>query len=311
MPRVSVIVPAYNAEEHLTQALDSIVAQSYRDWEAVVVDDVSSDRTAEVAAHFDSRMKLVQLSANGGPAAARNHGISHAEGDMLAFLDSDDYWLPSYLEHQVDVYDTRRARRREIGVVACDAHVVVSASYLPRTYLEYLEFNGDISVTTLLKSNPIFASALSPRYVVEEAGGFCTQIRGTEDHDLWLRVVELGYSVVVSRVPLAVYRVRAGSLSADSRPIARGTQLMLLRALERGNLDTGQIRIARRELRRQRAIQRIASPAGLSWRAVLSALPLLMVVAAENPRRWRSFARVVTSRGQSLSRFGKGDVERG
>ncbi len=228
---------------------------------------------------------------------------------MLAFLDSDDYWLPSYLEHQVDVYDTRRTSGREIGVVACDAHVVVSAGYLPRTYLEYLEFEGGISVTTLLKSNPVFASALSPRHVVEEAGGFCTQLRGTEDHDLWLRVVELGYSIVVSRVPLAVYRVRGGSLSADSLPIARGTQLVLRRALDRGNLNASQIRIARRELRRQRAIQRIASPAGLSWRAVLCALPLLTVVAAENPRRWRSFARVVTSRGQSLSRFGRSDVQ--
>src|SRR5262249_47288842 len=236
MPRVSVIIPAHDAEAHISQTLDSVVAQTYREWEAVVVDDASTDRTAEIATGFDPRVKVVRLATNGGPAAARNHALAHASGELVAFLDSDDYWLESYLQHQVDVYDSRCAAGGDVGIMACDARVLVGERLLPESYLEHLGFDGEVPLTSLLESNPIYASATCPRRVVDEAGGFETRLRGIEDHDLWLRVVELGHSVVVSRVPLAVYRVRDESLSADPRPIARGTQILLGRAIARGNL---------------------------------------------------------------------------
>ena len=90
MPRVSVIIPAFNAEAHLAQALDSVVAQTRGDWEVVVGDDCSADRTREIAASFGARVKLASNPRNEGPAAARNLAISHSSGELLAFLDSDD-----------------------------------------------------------------------------------------------------------------------------------------------------------------------------------------------------------------------------
>ena len=304
MPRVSVIIPAFNAEAHLAEALDSIVTQTYRDWEVVVGDDGSTDRTPEVAAQFGTRVNVARSKANRGLSAARNLAISHSSGELLAFLDSDDYWLPDYLEQQVALYDTRRADGADVGIVACDARILGPEGFHPRTYCEYVEAGGDVTVTRLLRSNPIFTSAMCPRLVVDEAGGFYTGLRVAPDHDLWLRIVELGHCVVISHSLLAVYRVREQSVSADPGPMARDAQAVLRRALARGNLTARQRRIARRELRRQRAIERIASPDGFSYRRLPSTLPLLVRVAAEHPRRWPSFARVLTTRGRSLSRFG-------
>jgi glycosyltransferase involved in cell wall biosynthesis len=302
MPRVSVIMPAFNAEAHIAEALASIVAQTSRDWEVVVGDDGSTDRTPDIAAQFGTRVKVARSEANRGPSAARNLAISHSSGELLAFLDSDDYWLPNYLEHQVGLCDTRRADGTDVGIVACNARILGPDGFLPGTYGERVDAGGDVTVTRLLRSNPIFASAISPRRVVDQAGGFCVDLRGTEDHDLWLRIVELGHTVVLSRTPLAVYRIRRQSLSADPGPMAVGSQAVLRRALERGNLTARQRRIAHRELRLHQAIERITSPDGL-YRRLPSTLPLLVRVAAEHPRRWPSFARVLASRGRSLSRF--------
>jgi glycosyltransferase involved in cell wall biosynthesis len=300
---VSVIIPAYNAELELAQALDSVAAQTYADWEVVVGDDGSTDGTAKVAERLGSGLVLVRSEANHGPSTARNLAIAASSGELLAFLDSDDYWLPDYLDHQVRLLDASRREGVEVGIVACDAEVLGPAGRLPRTYLDLIGFEGEVTVTRLLSSNPIFVSAVSPRRVVDEAGGFCADLRAAEDHDLWLRIAELGYAIVVSRAPLAVYRVRGRSLSADPGPMARGTQAVLLRALARGNLTSRQRRIARRELRLQRAVERVAAQEGLLHRGVLSSLPLLARVAVENPRRWPSFARVLATRGGSLHRF--------
>ena len=308
MPRVSVIMPAFNAEAHIAEALASIVAQTYGDWEVVVGEDGSTDRTPDVAAQFGPRVKVVHSEANRGPSAARNLAISHSSGELLAFLDSDDYWLPDYLEHQLGLYDTRRDGT-DVGIVACNARILGPDGFLPGTYGERVDAGGDVTVTRLLRSNPIFASAMSPRHVVDQAGGFCAELRGTEDHDLWLRIVELGHTVVLSRTPLAVYRIRSQSLSADPGPMAVGSQAVLRRALGRGNLTARERRIAQRELRLHRAIERITSSDGL-YRRLPSTLPLLVRVAAEQPRRWPSFARVLASRGRSLSRFGGSDSHR-
>src|SRR4051812_49192629 len=100
MPRVSIIIPAFNAEEHIDETLGSVCHQTYDDWEIVVCDDCSTDGTAERARSFGDCLTLVRTEANAGPSAARNLAIEHSSGELLAFLDADDYWLPTYLERQ-------------------------------------------------------------------------------------------------------------------------------------------------------------------------------------------------------------------
>ncbi len=204
MPRVSVIIPAYNSAAYLGEAVRSVQQQTYDDWEAIVVDDASGDDTFAVAASFGGRVRAVRGERNRGPAGARNLALEHASGELIALLDADDAWLPSYLERQVQRLDTERARGRRVGIVACNARV--SGSH-QRTFLDH--FRGPLEPVTLervLRGNPIFISALVLRQAGEEAGWFAEELFGTEDHDLWIRILELGYEAVLNHEVLAVYR---------------------------------------------------------------------------------------------------------
>jgi teichuronic acid biosynthesis glycosyltransferase TuaG len=303
MPRVSIIIPAFNAEAYIGETLRSVEGLTYADWEVVLADDCSTDRTVEIAASFGQRFKIVQASQNAGPAAARNLAITQSTGELLAFLDADDYWLPDYLEQEVGLFDAVRARDGALGIVACDARVLSGDRFLPRSYMEIVGFPDRVTTAGLLRFNPIFVSAMSPRAVVDEAGGFNPEIFGVEDRDLWLRIVELGYRVVANRSALAVYRLAAQSVSSNPASMARATQIFYRRALERGKLTRHERRIARRELRLQRAIERIASPNGTSLAHVARALPLFALVAAEHPNRWPSYARMLVRRKMRLSAF--------
>ncbi len=293
MPRVSVIIPAFNAEEYIEQALRSVLDQTYDDWEIVVCDDCSTDATAERVRSFGDRLRLVRTGANSGPAAARNLAIAHSSGELLAFLDSDDYWLPAYLERQVALYDSANAPTGDVGIVACNASLLRSNGTRPETHMDVVRFPRKVGLPRLLRSNPIFGSALAPRRVVDEIGGFCPDLSRAQDFDLWIRIVEAGYRVVATREVLAVHRVRATSWSSDVGVMARYTQSTYRRALERGNLSVRERRIARRELRRQRLIEQISFERGLSYRRTLRSLPLLLLVVAEHPHTWRSVPRLV------------------
>jgi glycosyltransferase involved in cell wall biosynthesis len=101
MPRVSVTVPAFNAEQHLAQAIECVHAQTYEDWEVVVADDGSTDATSGIAGGFGPRVRVVRQPANRGVGAALELAVSHSTGELVAVLAADDYWLPDYLEEQV------------------------------------------------------------------------------------------------------------------------------------------------------------------------------------------------------------------
>src|SRR5258708_6914008 len=110
-PLVSIIIPAYNRKAMLFDAVASVLAQSYRDWELIVVDDGSTDGTADdLHARFGSRVRLIAQSRR-GVAAARNLGVRSARGDYIAFLDSDDFWLPRKLERQMAFMEESADRR--------------------------------------------------------------------------------------------------------------------------------------------------------------------------------------------------------
>jgi glycosyltransferase involved in cell wall biosynthesis len=297
VPRVSVIIPAFNAEAHIAEALRSVESQTYGDWEIVVGNDASTDRTVEVAGGF-KRVTTVSARENGGPAAARNLAIERSSGEVLAFLDADDYWLPTFLEEQVAVYD----RNRDAGIVTCDARVLADKVFLSRTYMQVVGFPERVTKAELLRFNPLF-KGLAPRAAVDAAGGFDPAIFGVEDWDLWLKIVELGYRVVANRAALVVYRLAPDSVSSNAASMARASQVFYRRALERGNLTPRERRIAGRELRLQRAVEQVASPEGVTLGSVARMLPLITLVAVEHPRRWPSYARMIARRKLRFSSF--------
>jgi glycosyltransferase involved in cell wall biosynthesis len=293
-----VIVPAHNSTAHLADAVHSIQRQTYEDWEAIVVDDASQDGTFELASSFGGRVRVLRTETNLGPAGARNLGLAEASGELIALLDADDLWLPEYLERQVGRLDAERAHGRRVGIVACDARVSRDENDRQAAFLDH--FRGQLEPLTLervLRGNCIFISALVPRQAGDDAGWFATELFGTEDHDLWIRILERGYEAVLNREVLAIYRQPPGSISSDLARMGAGNQLTYRRALARGRLTPGQQRIVRSQLRYNRAMEAVAKARFAGDRAVLvRELPRLVLVALTNPRSWGDWLRVVVGR---------------
>ena len=303
MPRVSVVTPAHNSEEFLGAALRSVEGQSYDDWEVVVADDASSDRTAAVAEAFGPRVTVLRSERNLGPAGARNLALARAGGELVTLLDADDYLLPEFLEQQVNAYDQACAAGVPVGLVTCNARILTPDGMSGVTYHDLHRWSGELTLERLLERNPVFVSSLFPRRLIDEVGPFDVEIRGSEDFDLWVRIMERGYRALVNPEPLAVYRRWPGALTASQATSARSDRLAYQRALERGRLEPRQARIARRRLRYSRALEMVATAASgapparaaARRRAVLS-LPLILRVAVENPGSWATWARGAAER---------------
>jgi len=294
MPRVSVIVPAHDSAQSIVATLESVRGQTFPDWEVVVCDDASTDATAEVVERLrDPRISLVRAPRNLGPAGARNLALERAQGELVAFLDADDRWLPRYLQSQVEAYDHARTAG-DVGLVACDAHIEEAGRRLEDSYLEQFAAVEPLGLDRVLRRNCVFISALAPRAVVDELGGFAPELFGTEDHDLWIRILETGRRAVLNREILAVYRRAPGSVSSNVARMGANNQRTYARALARGRLSPDQRRIARSELRYNRAMEAVAG----AWfdrrpARLLRALPSVLLVAATRPDHWRDWLRVL------------------
>jgi len=286
VPRVSVITPAYNAQSFIADTLGSVQRQTFGDWEAVVCDDCSADGTVQaVEAIGDPRIRVVRNPQNTGPAGARNQALAHARGELIALLDADDLWEPRFLERLVAEYDRTGAQ-----IVACDAYLVVDGERLEGTYYGRIDARGERTLESMLRVNEIYGGAVIERRAGEAVGWFDPAMFGTEDHDLWLRILEDGGRVAVVEEPLASYVLADASVSSNLGRMARNEQTLFRSALERGRLDPRQRRIARDQLRYYAAMEAVADRSG-----VVRRLPGLLSVAARNPGRWGAWLRALRS----------------
>ena len=314
MPRVSVIIPAYNSAEVLPEALRSVEAQTNDDWEVVVCDDASDDDTADVAEGFGERFRVIRSKENTGPAGARNKALAVARGEFIALLDADDLWLPDFLAEQLAFYESSEAERPGVGIVTCDALILGPDGYAPGTFRDRIPFPEKPTLAKLLAQNTIYGAALMPRSIAEEVGGFSAECFGTEDYELWVKVLERGYRAVSNPKPLAVYRLQEGSASWDPSIAARNQQKVHRLALERGRLGWRERWIARRELRVYRLVEdmyEIQSQRATSGRfpiaRALRAAPRALAVVVENPQRWlRVLGRLFRMRGPLTQRLSPG-----
>jgi glycosyltransferase involved in cell wall biosynthesis len=211
MPKVSVIIPCYNHAHYLPFALDSVLAQTFQDWEAIVVDDGSTDNTANVCAgHSDPRI-LYTYQENRGLSAARNSGINRTNGTYIAFLDADDTWEPEFLARSVE----RLQIDESIGFVySRNYHIDPQGNRLPRL--------GGRPLTSHQFRIHVFKGGFFPAHAalirmsaLEAVGYFDTQLTSVEDWDLWLRLCT-SYQVDAIDEPLVNYRIYPGSMSTDA-----------------------------------------------------------------------------------------------
>lgn len=206
-PTVSVIIPCYNLGQYLDEAVESVLAQTYQDFEIVVVDDGSTDSiTQALLADYRRPRTRVIRAPHGGVSAARNLGIANTTGAYLCALDADDRLEPTYFEKAVPVLDA-------------DASIAFVSCWLRTFGDEEWEWKPErCDLPTLLWEDTVLTASLVRREALVAAGGYDTQmpIQGLEDWDLWLTLAERGCRGVILREVLFNYRRRAGSLSTIS-----------------------------------------------------------------------------------------------
>lgn len=247
-PKVSVITPAYNTAGYIGETLESIFAQTYRDFEVVVVNDGSPDTPELEAALGPYRSRIVYLEhENGGPAAARNAGIRVARGAYVAFLDSDDLWEPDYLAVQIGMLEADPA----IDALYPNGRTFGEGAAVGLTAMDLSPSDGPVTLERVLDERcniPIYATAR--RDAVVRAGLFDETFRRAEDYELWLRMLHTGARIEYHSRPLVRYRVRSGSQSSDEgRQLRAGLQV--LDKVERTMPLTPPERDALREARRR------------------------------------------------------------
>jgi glycosyltransferase involved in cell wall biosynthesis len=183
---VSVIIPSFNYAHYLPTAVSSVLAQTFRDFELVIVDDGSTDNTREVAARFsDPRVRYVH-KANGGLAAARNTGIENSGGDFLAFLDADDLWLPNFLEVMLATFEPLPA---EFAAVASSSQRI-DPQGAPIAFTS-TAMNEEREMTArdfIFRNRPLSSSIVIRREAFEKCGLFDEALRSSEDRDMWIRI---------------------------------------------------------------------------------------------------------------------------
>lgn len=213
MADISVIIPTYNRAKKVVRAIESVLRQTYRDYEIIVFDDGSTDNTKEVVrAINDNRLVYISGNKNRGAGAARNEGVRYAQGKYIAFLDSDDEWLPDKLEKQIEYI----ACHPEVGMVYGKMHVIKGEKEgdFPNNTTEG-ELEGDI-YSWLLRRNTIGAPTMFIKKECFDAiGGFDESLNCLEDWEFSVRFAK-EYRIGYIDEPLIVVHSSAGGVSSNT-----------------------------------------------------------------------------------------------
>ncbi len=210
MPLVSIITPSWNVEGLIEETIRSVQSQTFADWELLIADDRSTDSTPAIIAAIgkrDPRVKLIRQARNGGPALARQASIDAAQGRYLAFLDSDDLWLPGKLERQLAFAKAKQAALSYTAFRRINETNTVTG--------RLIEVPASLTYDQLLKNTAI--ATLTAMIDREIAGPVVMKNEGYDDFCLWLSILKRGHTAYGLNEDLARYRVRGASVS--SRPM--------------------------------------------------------------------------------------------
>ncbi len=230
-PLVSVVIPAYNCAEHIAEALDSALAQDYANKEIIVIDDGSTDDTVQVLETYADQIRLIKQE-NSGSAVARNRGIEESRGELIAFLDSDDLWLPGKLSLQVAYL----AAHPETGLVYnnwLEWNVDESGQYtlptippIPENQFEIIESKSGWIYNQLINDCIVHTTAaLVRREILEQSGYFDPSLRKGQDYDLWFRISRLT-RIDKLAATLSLYRINLKSITFNPRSTNYGYLIM-------------------------------------------------------------------------------------
>jgi glycosyltransferase involved in cell wall biosynthesis len=288
-PTFSVVIPAYNARNLIGSAIRSVLDQSRRDLELVVVDDGSQDGTPDVVSAVDDpRLRLVR-QANTGVAGARNRGVEESSGSLVSFLDNDDLWMPDYLERMGAALDNDASA----GFAYTDGWSFDDRSrrILRRTAMSGSDppvpppADREAFLACLMRQNFILSSATVRRSVLQEVGGFRDNLGGCDDYDLWVRILIAGHRAVRPPGLLVLQRERFDSQSKDALTLERGLAVVIEDAIATGSLPRPALENAEAQL--EDARRTIASLSNMSRGRVLARRFRGMLRSVRNRVLWR------------------------
>ena len=224
-PTFSVVVAAYQVADVIGEALDSIRSQTLSPLEVIVCDDGSTDDLAQALAPYRDEIVLLQKE-NGGEASAKNAAAAVARADFVAILDADDV----YLDRNLEALSELAQLRPDLDILTSDALIVANGVEMRHVYDRSWRFEVENQRSAILQRNFVFGLAAVRRKRFLEHGGFDESIRWTTDWDLWLRMILAGASAGCVDEPLALYRLRQTSLTAQRRDLLLGKLTTLEKA---------------------------------------------------------------------------------
>lgn len=230
-PLISVIIPVYQGERYIVRAVESVINQTYNNWELIIIDDGSTDNIRDILQPYSPHLHYF-CQENQGVAAARNRGIACSRGQLLVFLDQDDYFLPAKLALQVDSFLSDQA----LGIVHSGWYFVNSQEK-PLGEVKSWEKIPQLTLADWVVWKPIFLGAMMfEREWLAQVGGFDTRLQQTSDVDLVLRLANMGCPAAWVSQATVCYRQHESNVSRNALEQARELEIVLDRFFARPNL---------------------------------------------------------------------------
>ena len=252
-PLVSVIIPAYNVARFIKDTLDSVLAQTFDDYEIIVINDGSPD-TVELEEQIKSYAPLITylIQSNGGAGSARNAGIRAAQGEFLAFLDGDDCWLPHFLNSQLELLNSDGG----YDLAYADAINLSDFGVSKSTNMDMNPSEGEVTVESLIsgRCNVITSSVVARRSTVLATGCFDERFRNSQDFDLWLRLAKQGARLTYQKRVLVQRRIYDGSLASNPVNSLEGEIKVLEKARDYADLTSRERSVLLKTLELRRAM---------------------------------------------------------
>mgnify|MGYP003851380213 CR=1 FL=1 len=240
--RVTVVIPTHNRAWCLAEAIDAVLAQTYRDYELIIVDDGSTDETASILTGYGDKIRRLH-QANRGVSAARNHGVRKAHGELIAFLDSDDLWQPEKLARQVAFFD-----RHPEAMICQTEEIWIRRGVRVNPKHRHRKPSGWIFEPSLALCLVSPSAVMMRRDLLEQMGGFDETLPACEDYDLWLRV-SLRHPIHLIKDPLVIKRGGHADQLSGAAGLDRFRIQSLDKILARENLTPSQRQAAAATLR--------------------------------------------------------------
>ncbi len=218
-PLVSVVMPSYNRVHYIEQAIKSVITQTYKNLELIIIDDASTDTTTSIVAEYikkDDRIRYSKNEKNSGISKSRNNGVALAHGEYVAMLDSDDAWIdPQKLEKQMAFFAKQEIASKPLGILGTWIQKMDDTGTLGEK-IAFLTDDTSIRKNILYKNPIAQSSVILKTDIIKKAGGYDETIVTMDDHDLWLRMAQISQIAVLPEYTTG-YRIHSGGITKKKK----------------------------------------------------------------------------------------------